>query len=597
MIFGITEDVDNNVWVLSLVPPRTLIRIYRRNAQEELPVPQIPGASSIVADPRGGIWLGLLNGDLARYQGGRTETFRFEHTPDSRVNQVLVSSDGSILGATAFGLIGWSKGVQKTLTAKNGLPCDRVNALVEDGSGAIWLYMQCGLVQIEKSELQRWWAQTNVRLQPKVFDVFDGLQPGLAPFRGTAKAADGRLWFANGSVLQMIDPAHLARNLVPPAVHVEQVIADRKLYSPQSDLRLPARTRDLEIEYTALSLTVPQKVRFRYRLEGRDTDWQDSGTRRQAFYTDLRPGPYRFHVIACNNDGVWNNEGAAFDFNIAAAWYQTSWFRGSCVAVFVLLLWALYQLRLHQLARQFNMRLEERVNERTRIARDLHDTLLQSFQGLMLRFQTVDEMLPTRPMDAKKALEGALDRADQALSEGRDAIQDIRTSALLSHDLAQSINGLMTDLKEEIATGNQDAMTFRVLVEGVPQIVRPVLRDEIYRIARESLRNAFRHAQARHIETEITYSEPLLRLRFRDDGKGIAPEILEHGRRSGHWGLPGMRERAKHIGGQLEVWSKPGAGTEVDLSIPGSLAYEALPRRAGFRLFRKRTGQNHEQQS
>jgi signal transduction histidine kinase len=306
--------------------------------------------------------------------------------------------------------------------------------------------------------------------------------------------------------------------------------------------------------------------------------------------------PNRFRVIACNNDGVWNEEGATLDFSVAPAWYQTIWFRVSCVGGFVLLLWALYQLRLQQLERQFGMQVEARVNERTRIARELHDTLLQSFQGLMLRFQTVGEMLPARPLDAKNALEGALDRADQAISEGRDAMTDIRASSLASRDLEKSITALMTNLSEELAADNGRSVTFRVLVEGVPRAVRPTLQDEIYRIARESLRNAFRHAQAGHIETEIMYGESL-RLRFRDDGKGIDPSVVEHGGRTGHWGLPGIRERAKHIGAQLEVWSELGAGTEVELSIPGSIAYEVFPTRARFRLFRKRTEQDHEHRS
>jgi signal transduction histidine kinase len=344
----------------------------------------------------------------------------------------------------------------------------------------------------------------------------------------------------------------------------------------------------LEIDYTALSFMAPQKVRFRYKLEGRDAGWQEPGTRRQAFYTDLHPGKYLFRVIACNNDGLWNEEGATLDFSVAPAWYQTNWFRVACAATLLMLLYLLYQLRLRQLRHQFSIGLDARVNERTRIARELHDTLLQSFQGLMLRFQTVDEMLPARPMDAKKALEGALDRADQAISEGRDAITDIRASTLASRDLAKSITALMTNLSEELAAGNGRSVTFRVLVEGVPRAVRPTLQDEIYRIARESLRNAFRHAQARHIETEIMYGESL-RLRFRDDGKGIDPSVVEHGGRSGHWGLPGIRERAKQIGAQLAVWSELGAGTEIELTIPGSIAYEAVPH-ARFRLFHKRAG-------
>jgi signal transduction histidine kinase len=337
-------------------------------------------------------------------------------------------------------------------------------------------------------------------------------------------------------------------------------------------------------------------VHFQYRLEGWDRDWQDAGTRRQAFYNNLPPRNYRFRVMACNNSGVWNEAGASLELSVLPGFYQTNWFRSICAVGFLASLWGIYQLRVQQLQRQFNIGLEARVNERTRIARELHDTLLQSFQGLMLRFQTVGEMLPARPLDAKNALEGALDRADQAISEGRDAITDIRASSLASRDLEKSITALMTNLSEELAAGNGRSVTFRVLVEGVPRAVRPTLQDEIYRIARESLRNAFHHAQAGHIEAEITYGESL-RLRFRDDGKGIDPSVVERGGRSGHWGLPGIRERAKQIGAELTVWSELGAGTEVELSIPGSVAYELSPSRARFRLFRKRTKQDHEHRS
>jgi len=595
MILGITEDTDNNLWVLSFGPPRMLIRIYDRKAREEIRAPQIPAASALVADPRGGIWLGLLNGDLARYQRGRTETFRFEHTPDSRVNQVLLSSDGSVLGATAFGLIGWSNGKQQTLSGRNGLPCDGVNAVVEDGTGALWLNMDCGLAKIAKSELQRWWAQGNVRLQVKVFDVFDGLQPGAGTsFENKAvRTLDGRLWFANLYVLQMVDPAHLVQNLVPPAVHVEQVIADRKSYSPQSDLRLPALTRDVEIDFTALSFAVPQKVRFRYRLENRDADWVDPGNRRQAFYTDLRPGPYRFHVIACNNDGVWNNEGATLDFNIAAAWYQTSWFRGSCVAVFILLLWAFYQLRLRQLARGFNIRLEERVGERTRIARELHDTLLQNLHGVMFQFQAACNLVHKRPEEAIQTLKDAIAGTEQAITESQDAIEDLRSQQVTETDLAQ----LLTETGNELARAqdaNHASPVLRIIVEGERRNLVPVLQDEIYRAGREVLRNAFRHANAHQIEAELRYGVHEFRLRIRDDGKGIDAKVLEEGKRAGHWGLPGIQERAQRIGAKLDVWSEAGAGTEVQLTIPAAVAYEKSRDRAGwfgFRLLRRAKSQ------
>ena len=233
-----------------------------------------------------------------------------------------------------------------------------------------------------------------------------------------------------------------------------------------------------------------------------------------------------------------------------------------------------------QLALQF----EERLAERTRIARELHDTLLQSFQGLMLHFQAVNDLLP--PGKAKEALEKALDRADQAIVEGRDAIQNLRSSTAVTNELAQAL----TTLGDEFAgahDGGRGSATFRVSIEGMPRDLHPILRDDIYRIAREALRNAFSHAQARKIEAEITYSERLLRLRIRDDGKGIDPKLLKAGR-DGHWGLAGMRERAQEIGAQLDMWSQVGAGTEVELRIPGSVAYGTSSGRSGLRLFRKK---------
>jgi signal transduction histidine kinase len=249
-----------------------------------------------------------------------------------------------------------------------------------------------------------------------------------------------------------------------------------------------------------------------------------------------------------------------------------------------LLLWVLYQRRLDQIGREFNLRLDERIGERARIARELHDTLLQSFQGLMLRFQIVRNLLPTHPVEAVQALDKALDQADQAILEGREAILDIRSSPA-NGDLAQA----MASLGDELAS--KDSPSFDVRVEGSPRDLHPILSNEIHRVVHEGLRNAFCHAQAHRIEAEITYGENLLRVRIRDDGRGMDPRIVEEGR-SGHYGLPGMRERAKRIGAQLNVWTGAGAGTEIELSVPGKIAYGTSRRRAGFRLFRGRFGGN-----
>jgi signal transduction histidine kinase/ligand-binding sensor domain-containing protein len=572
-IIAMTEDRDDNIWAEAIGNPARLIRIHDRAVREEIPVPQVPAAVSLAPDVQEGIWLGLVNGDLARYRHGQIETFPVSRGQNSIVRQIVVIPDGSVLGATSAGLIGWQNGKLRTLTVQNGLPCDGVYALISDSDQALWLYTQCGLVKVANLEIKKWWEHPDAVVQIKVFDVFDGARPSAASFEPrVSRSPDGRLWFANESVVQMVDPAHLAGNAVAPPVHVDGIVADRKSYSLQEALRLPPQTRDLEIDYTALSFTVPQKVLFRYMLDGRDARWQEPGTRRQAFYNDLRPGHYRFHVIACNNDGVWNETGAFLDFSIAPAYYQTTWFRMSCVVAVLVMLWAIYQFRLQQLRRQFNIGLEARVNERTRIARDLHDTLLQSFHGLLLRFQAASNLLPSRPEEAKNKLDGAIDQASQAIAEGRGAVQGLRSSTVLTNDLAVAIR----TLGEELGAGqpHQECPNLEVTVEGTSQDLHPIVRDEVYRIAGEALRNAFRHARANRIEVEIRYDVHLFRVRVRDNGKGIDPQLLGDDGRAGHFGLHGMRERAGLMRGKVELWSNLESGTEVELTIPATNAYE-----------------------
>ena len=284
-----------------------------------------------------------------------------------------------------------------------------------------------------------------------------------------AKASDGRLWFLPSDGASIVDPRHLPFNPLPPPVRIEQITADRKIYDtvPEvGNLRLPALVRDLEIDYTALSLVAPEKVLFRYKLEGWDPNWQDAGNRRQAFYSNLPPRDYRFRVAACNNSGVWNEAGASFAFSIAPAYYQTAWFRTSCVAAFLALLAGLYRLRLRQVTLEFNLRMEERVSERTRIARALHDTLLQSFQGVLFKFSAVTYLLPDRTAEAQQTLEIAIEQARQAISEGRDAVQGLRASTGITNDLAQAVN----TLGEELASRRpgRSIPDFRVHVEGLP---------------------------------------------------------------------------------------------------------------------------------
>jgi signal transduction histidine kinase len=496
---------------------------------------------------------------------------------DGRVEDLQLERDGTLWAATEGGLSLIKNGRVTTLNSKNGLPCDTVHWSMEDNEHSVWLYMACGLVRIARGELDAWAADPKRMIQVSVFDSSDGVRShsssnGLSP--SVAKTAEGKLWFLPYDGVSVIDPRHLAFNKLPPPVQIEQITADRKTYwqnlygdASSSPPRLPPLVRDLTIDYTALSLVVPEKVRFRVKLEGWDRDWKEAGNERKAVYSNLPPRKYRFRVMACNNSGVWNEAGTFLDFSIAPVYYQTRWFQLSCVAALVLLLWALYQLRLRQLARQFNLTLEARVGERTRIARDLHDTLLQSFQGLLMRFQAVSNELAEGEL--KQELDEAIDRATGAITEGRDAVQGLRSSVVERNDLAAALG----TLGKELAAPASQPPEFTMQVEGAAHDLHPILRDEVYRVAGEALRNAFRHADAGRIEVEIRYDERVFRLRVRDDGKGIDPNLLADDGRAGHFGLRGMRERAKRVGGKLTVWSELGSGTEVELRVPASHAY------------------------
>jgi signal transduction histidine kinase/streptogramin lyase len=590
MVWGLTEDSEHDIWVEA---HRSLIRIRDLTVREEFPQPPIPLAEKLAPDPQSGMWLGLMSGDLARFRSGKTEIFTFPNHPNTVVKALFAASDGSILGATEFGVVAWKSGKKQVLSARNGLPCDDVNMLNSDDQSDLWLYSKCGLIEVPKEEIQRWWREPEAKLKARVFDALDGVQAGLSHFSGSSKAPDGRLWFANNSVAQTIDPAHLTGNTLPPPVHITGIVADRKSYPLLETLKLPALTRDLEIDYTALSLTAPKKVLFRYMLEGHDAAWQEPGTRRQAFYNDLRPRHYRFRVIACNNDGVWNEIGAAVDFSILPAYYQTVWFSMLCAAAFLALLWALYLFRHQQLRHEFTIGMEAMVNERTRVARELHDTLLQSFQGAVFQFQAARKLLLRNADNAMQVIDEAIHAAEEGITEGRTAINDLRPEPAAQRNLPELLKATGHELADT-HQWNGNPPTFEVVVEGKQQDLSPMFQDEVYRISREVIRNAFAHAVASHIEVEVRYDHDQLRLRIRDDGKGIDPKILEAGGASGHFGIPGMRERAQRMGARLDFWSEMGAGTEVQLTVPSAMAYERR-HKVRFRLFH-RAG-NDEQRS
>jgi len=580
----ITGDKQGNLW---LAEHQSLLHLQGDRLVEQVPwsaVGRQQNASALLAVPDGGIWMGFWNdGGLSYYRDGQ---LRVSYTAanglgEGAVADLRLDHDGALWVATAGGASRLKDGRISTLTSRNGLPCSAAMWTLEDDDGAFWLYTACGLVRIARTEMGAWIADPTHRMSTAVLDAGDGVRLSATAASAYApratKSSDGKLWFLSGGGVQVVDPRHLALNKLPPPVHIERIIADRKTVwqnfpdTAVSNLPLPALTRDLEIEYAALSLVAPDRNLFRYKLEGRDREWYDAGNRHRTFYTDLAPGKYRFRVMASNNSGVWNEAGAAIDFSVAPAYWQTMWFRALCVIAALILLAALYWLRIRQLAHEFDVKLEARVQERTRIARELHDTLLQSFNGLLLRFRTVHELFSKRPEEAQQILESALNETREALTQGRKAVQGLRADQAETHEFSEAIRTLAQELAQDLS---QHSTAVRLNMEGTPRTLRPLIRDEIYRIVSEALRNAFRHAQASRIEVQLGYDERQFELRVRDDGKGIDPDLLRDDGLLGHFGLRGMRERAQNIGGKFTAWSALASGTELVLTVPGDIAYD-----------------------
>jgi ligand-binding sensor domain-containing protein/signal transduction histidine kinase len=556
---------------------------------------------AIAEDSQGALWLGTLSSGLHHLEPTTGQFTIYRHQPgvagslsSDLVNAICVDRSGIVWVGTQSGLNRFDPAT-RTFTVyseADGLPNNNVNGILEDERGNLWLSTSNGLSRFDPR------AKTFAN-----YDASDGI-PRNDFYGKTAgwKSPSGEMFFNSyGGVLAFF-PEKVVDNSYIPSV----ALTDFQLFgkpapigggSPlqqsitvTNSLTLTHTQNVFSLDSSVLSYANPERNRLRYKLEGLETGWNEvPRTHWLVTYTALPPGDYLLRVQGATNRGQWNAKGAALRLHILPPWWSTWWSRSLAAALVLLSLASAHRFRLQNIERRFNMRLEERVGERTRIARELHDTLLQSFQGLMLRFQVAYDEIPDRPAEARKTLENALDLAAQAITEGRDAVQGLRSSTIETEDLARAIGSL----REELAGGeaDSDGLASFVEVEGTPRAVQPIVRDEIYRIAGEALRNAFRHADARRIQVLLAYRDRQFRLRVRDDGKGIDAGVLEKQGRAGHWGLAGMRERAELIGGHLEIWSRHESGTEVELSIPASIAYETTP--AGrFRWFPKRAASN-----
>jgi ligand-binding sensor domain-containing protein/signal transduction histidine kinase len=588
-VYTIYGDRHGHVWVgsqygLSRFEPDSNTFINYR------PVPDDPTSLrnhvwTIYQDQSGALRLGTFGGALIDFDE-ETKAFTV-HAPDARAPHSLngggittLHEDGSgTLWLGGFdGLYRYDRqsGRFNRYTEINGLPSSTIRCIQEDRSGRLWLSTQKGVS----------------RFDPKLetfrnYDITDGLQSDEFS-DGCYQSSDGQIFFGGSNGFNAFYPDQVRDDpYVPPVAITSFKVFNKALpiggevlkqSIPYVDsLMLPYRDNVFSLEFAALSYANSHRNRYRYRLENFDASWTEVGSQqRLATYTNLDPGRYVFRVQGSNSDGLWNEAGVALSVLITPPWYRTNSFRAACVALLLALLGAAYQYRIRQMQHAFSTTLEARVGERTRIARELHDTLLQGFHGLLLRFQTASYLLPDRPAEAKERLDGAIALAAQAITEGRDAVQGLRASTVERNDLPVAIRTVGDELAADASANPSPA--FRVGVEGQPRDLHPILRDEIYKIAAEALRNAFRHGQAGLVEVDIRYDDDEFRLRVRDDGKGIDPEVLAAQGIEGHYGLRGMPERAAVIGGTLTVWSKVGEGTEVELRLPAGAIYAASRR-------------------
>jgi signal transduction histidine kinase len=553
----------------------------------------------------GAVWAGSLSAGLSRLQDGRFKTFTTQNgLASNTIAAVAEAADGTVWVATPNGVSHQSENRWTRLAAGDGLPSNDVNTLFEDSVHDMWIGTAAGLALARQGRIVRefrpperlrvailgiaedraggLWIATNERIVSisrerlatntvsdsdlREFGAADGLLgvEGVKRHRSVTADRAGRVWLSTPRGLSMTDPTAAAGRTTRALVAIASVSADGEPVVGTS-LSIPSRKQRIAIDYTSLNLATPERAQFRYRLDGFDHDWSAPSPARQAVYTNLDPGDYRFHVIASNGNGIWNGEEAVLGLTVTPAFWQTRWFQATLLLIVGAGAWAMYRLRLHQVRRQMNVRFEERLAERTRIAQELHDTLLQGFVSASMQLHVAAATLPI-DSPAKVSLRKVQDLMTRVIDEGRNAVRGLRSTGTASDDLQRAFSGL----SEELNPGND--IDYRVTVEGRDRPLQPFIRDEIYRIGREAVVNAFRHSGANRVEMAVEYGMREFRILVRDNGRGMDNEVLRSGS-DGHWGLPGMRERADRIGAGFRVMSSVGSGTEVELSVPARVAF------------------------
>jgi len=521
--------------------------------------------ASILEDREGTVWLATPEG-LSAYRDERWRRYSTsDGLPANNVNCLLEDSGGTLWAGTSGGLaIRKGDGFSTPPAAPSALG-DSVLGISDDASGALWITTANRVLSVPRSKLLDGSAAGSVR----EYGINDGLRgtEGVKRHQSIIRDPFGRIWVSLNRGISMVDPARVAAaSSAAGIVHIQGISADGRMLSSGEAFHVPPGSHRLEFEYAGLSLAIPSRVRYRYRVDPYDSGWSDPVSDRKAAYTNLAPGSYVFRVIASNPEGVWGSEEASAPFRVDPQFWQAMWFQ-LCVALFLIgASVAAYRWRMRILTNRLNVRFEERFAERTRIGQELHDTLLQGFLGASMQLHLIADQTP-RESPLKSRLEKVLALMKRVIDEGRDAVRGLRSSSDPSFDLSNALSRIPQDFPASAGTD------FQVTVTGDQRPLRPLLRDEVFRIAYEAVVNAFRHANAGVIRVEIEYGSRRLRLLVRDDGRGIDPKITQSGR-EGHWGLTGMRERAARVGASLQISSGMPSGTRVELTVPAAIAFQ-----------------------